>query len=197
MSTNLPTAQRPREIEYFHVSQRSDLTAIIGGSTQRRERTGSRGGVMVALPAMTAEDALPWQRRLKVSADTVVLELPQPGITIGSPGSPLVNGGSQTGTSLIIDGGAAGYTFKEGQLVAFSVSSLIYCYEVAADVTLNGSGAGTLTFSQPIRRSPADNAALIINPAKIEGFVELEGGALAVSVDRIMAGCSFKIVERE
>lgn len=196
MSTTLPTSPRPREITPYWVNTRADMVSIIGAGTQRRERTGQRFGITVVLPPMSAADALAWQVALLKAADTCVLELPEPGITMGSPGSPLVNGGSQTGSTLVTDTWTSGYVIKAGKWIAVSVSSLIYLYQCTADTTAT-AGAASIPVQPPLRASPADNAALIINPAKIEGYVTFEDGALTISVERIMAGCTFRIEERK
>lgn len=196
MSTNLPTSPRPREITPYWVHTRADMVSIINAATQRRERTGQRYGITVVLPPMTAAEALQWQARLLKAADTMVLELPEPGITMGSPGSPLVNGGSQTGSTLVTDTWTSGYVIKEGKWIAFSASSVIYLHMCTADTTATG-GAASIPIQPPLRVSPADNAALIINPAKIEGYVTFDDGALTISVERLMAGCTFRIEERK
>lgn len=195
MSTTLPTSPAPSSLEIVPVSTRTTLRSILGAADQRRERTGERSAAIVVLPPMSAADALSWQTRLRKAADTCVLELPEPGITMGSPGTPLVNGASQTGSTLVTDAWTSGYVIKEGKWIAVSVSSLIYLYQCTADTTATG-GAASIPIQPMLRSSPADNAALIINPAKIEGYIEFGDGALEITVERIMAGCSFRIVER-
>ncbi len=196
MSVALPTDPRPQNIDPYPISQRVDITALIGAGTQRRERTGDRWGMTFVLPPMTEANAIIWRARLLRAADTCILELPEPGITIGSPGTPLVNGGSQTGSTLVTDAWTAAYVIKEGKWIAVSVSSLIYLYMVTADAAANGSGQASIPIQPMLRASPADNAALIVNPAKIEGYVTIEGG-MNITVNRIMAGCTFRIEERK
>jgi len=152
---------------------------------------------VVSMPAMSAADALSWQADLRRSTETMILNLPEPGITVGTPGTPLVNGASQTGTSLITDGWTAGYTIPKGKWISVSVSSLLYLYQVTAAVTANGSGQATLVLHPMLRASPADNAALNVNPATIEGFATVSEGSAGITVERIMAGLSFTIKERK
>ena len=71
-------------------------------------------------------------------------------------GTPLVNGASQTGNTLTIDGCTVGTTLLAGDF--FSVNSELKM--VTADVTADGAGAMSITFEPPLRSSPADNAAL-------------------------------------
>lgn len=80
-------------------------------------------------------------------------------------GTPLVNGASQTGTTLITDGWALGVTniLKAGDYIQLANNELKM---VVADVDSNGSGQATLTIEPPIRTSPADNSAIIISSPK-------------------------------
>jgi hypothetical protein len=195
MSVTLPTSPSPRSLTPRLVTARAELRSAFGGSTQRINRLGSRWAFEVELPPMTAANALAWTDLL-VEADTGILELPEPGITIGSPGTPLVNGASQTGSSLITDGWTAGYVIPKGKWLSVSVSSLLYLYQTTASTTASGGGAATLPIRPLLRASPADNAALNVNPAKVEGFVSVSDGAMGISVARLVEGLSFTIEER-
>ena len=77
-----------------------------------------------------------------------------------------------------------------------SVSGLQYLYQTTTAVTANGSGQATLVLRPMLRASPADNAALIYNPATVEGFVTLSDGAMNISVNRLVEGFTFTIEER-
>lgn len=144
---------------------------------------------------MTHAQALEWVNIFH-ETDTCILQLPEPGITIGSPGTPLVNGATQTGTSLVTDGWTPGYVIPKGKWVGVSVSGLQYLYQTTTAVTASGGGAATLVLRPMLRTSPADNAALIINPAAVEGFVTLSEGAMNISVNRLVEGFTFTIEER-
>ncbi len=75
-------------------------------------------------------------------------------------GSPLVQGGSQTGKSLIIDGASNNITdwLKAGDKI--SVAGLLH--SVDDDVNTNGSGVATINVSPRIFVSPANNEAVEI-----------------------------------
>lgn len=79
-------------------------------------------------------------------------------------GTPLVNGASQSGSSLIIDGASAGITnyLRAGDIISLVVGPVLY--DIMADVNTNGSGQATLTIHPPIfsGHSPADNAVVTI-----------------------------------
>lgn len=72
-----------------------------------------------------------------------------------SYGTVLVNGGSQTGSSLIVDG----LTGTPQQGDTFSIAGVEKVYTITAAVTVT-SGAATLTISPSLASSPADNAAI-------------------------------------
>ncbi len=75
--------------------------------------------------------------------------------TIYPYGTPLVNGGSQTGNSLIIDG--LTHTVKVGD--EFTVAGISGTYTVSGVTTLSGANQ-TLNLTTNLASSPADNAAL-------------------------------------
>lgn len=72
-----------------------------------------------------------------------------------SYGTVLVNGGSQTGTSLVVDG----LTGTPQQGDTFSVAGIEKVYTITAAVTVVSGGA-TLTISPSLASSPANNAAI-------------------------------------
>lgn len=196
MSVTLPTSPSPRSITPRLITARGELRSTFGGSVQRINRLGSRWAFDVEMPPMSHADALLWVGLL-TEADTCIMNLPEPGITIGAPGTPLVNGASQTGSSLITDAWSASYAIPMGKWVSVSVSSLVYLYQVTAAVTASAPGAATLAIRPMLRASPADNAALNINPATVEGFVSVPDGAFGISVNRLVEGLTFTLEERK
>lgn len=77
-------------------------------------------------------------------------------------GTPLVNGASQTGLSLITDGWSINTTvLYAGDRIGISGQMI----PIVADAATNGSGQVTLTLAHPIRTAPANNAVIeISNP---------------------------------
>lgn len=76
-------------------------------------------------------------------------------INVPSYGTVLVNGGSQTGTSLAVDGLTA--TPQIGD--TFTVAGIEKVYTITNAVTVSSGGA-TITISPALASSPADNAAV-------------------------------------
>lgn len=90
-------------------------------------------------------------------------------ISVPSYGTVLVDGGSQTGTSLDVDGLDA--TPQVGD--TFSVSGIEKVYTITAAVTVT-SGSATLTITPALDSSPADNAPITFlgtNRAGVSGKV--------------------------
>ena len=111
-----------------------------------------------------------------------------------SGGSPLVNGASQTGKTLAIDGLAAGATGKAGDLFQLGSGSSSRLHKLTKDFTANGSGQATLDFTPRIRTSPADNAAITL--ASPKGLFMLNSNQGKWSINTAMLyGVSFVAFE--
>jgi len=90
-------------------------------------------------------------------------------------GTPLVKGGSQTGTTLNIDGCSNNITgwLKKGDYFSLGSGSAQRLYMLVADANTNGSGETTLEFRPALRSSPADNASVEITSPR--GVFRLAG----------------------
>lgn len=78
--------------------------------------------------------------------------------------SCLVKDGSQTGTSLTVDGlPNTTLSLRAGEFFQVNEEFKV----CLADVTSNGSGQATLTFWPALRASPADNSAVVFNTPRI------------------------------
>lgn len=92
----------------------------------------------------------------------------------------LVNGASQSGTSLVTDGwtasaaiaSAGDYVFVYTLSIATEGGSGYgwQMFRCTAAVTANGSGQATFTLDAPLRASPADNATVSLRPAVTSGL---------------------------
>lgn len=109
-------------------------------------------------------------------------------------GSPLVNGASQTGNSLAVDGLSAGATVKGGDWFQLSSGASARLHRVRKDATANGFGQVTLDIWPRLRESPADNAALTI--ASPKGRWMLMSNDQEYTVERAQVyGFGFECVE--
>ena len=109
-------------------------------------------------------------------------------------GSSLVNGASQTGSTLTIDGCTHGALIEAGRALSIIVGGRSYLYFVTDDVTVNGSGQAVVPIDGLLMRaSPADNAAVAFDAPVIEGFIK--GGDWATRGRRLVALADFSIDE--
>jgi hypothetical protein len=118
------------------------------------------------------------------------------GSAASTPGTPLVNGASQTGGSLTIDGApanASGY-LKAGDYIQLGTSSSATLHKVLNDVTTNGSGEAAIDIYPSIRTAPADNAAVTVSSAK--GIFRLASNETNWSINEVTHfGITFAAVE--
>jgi hypothetical protein len=91
-------------------------------------------------------------------------------------GTPLVDGGGQSGNTLLIDGAPVS---TPGWLLAgdvFSVGGSLHM--LTADANTDSGGTATLTFAPALRASPSNNAAVtIVNPSTVMMFLADQQGS--------------------
>lgn len=76
--------------------------------------------------------------------------------------TPLVAGGSQTGATLSTDGWSAHDGLNAGDYVSFENGTFRELHMVASESWADASGNMDITLAPNIRRSPSDNAAVIV-----------------------------------
>lgn len=98
-------------------------------------------------------------------------------------GTPLVQGASQTGDTLVTDGWTPSTTgiLKAGDWIQLGSASSTRLHKVLDDVNSDGSGNATLTIWPNLRSSPSDNAAITINNTK--GIWRLASNAQDYTID--------------
>jgi hypothetical protein len=133
-------------------------------AVQRKLLLGSRWTLSGTLPAMNRAQMAPWQAfllQLEGRVNTFYGYDPDGREPRGlAAGTPLVKRGSQTGSTLEIDGCTPNVT---GWMLAgdyFSVNGELKM--LTANVNTNGSGEATLSFKPALRTSPADNAPVTV-----------------------------------
>ena len=132
---------------------------------------GQRWGASISLPPMKRQDAEYWVAfllSLKGQAGTFLLGDPNCVAPQGSakttPGTPLVNGASQTGDTLVIDGlptNVTGYLLP-GDYIQLGGASSTTLHKVLTQVNTSVSGVATLDIWPNIRTAPADNDAVVL-----------------------------------
>jgi hypothetical protein len=111
-------------------------------------------------------------------------------------GTPLVNGASQTGGSLVIDGATSSTTgwLKAGDYIQLGSGSSSRLHKVLADANSDGGGNVTLDIWPHIRVAPADNAAVTVSDAK--GLFRLSSNDQGFSINEsAIYGITFAAME--
>ena len=117
------------------------------------------------------------------------------GSASSAPGTPVVNGASQTGSALICDGAPNDATnyLKEGDYVQLGTGSTSRLYMVLEDVTSDGSGNFTLNLWPNLRSSPANDDTLVV--ASTVGVFRLQDNISQWDLNTVIYGFSFTAIE--
>lgn len=174
------------------------LVPSLGGPVQKINRMGSRFRIAVTMPPMPSQQlGRQWVARLlRGKSEGARLPFPLLDFNPGIPGDVLVNGASQSGSSLIVDGATPNYVFREGQFFSIVNSGKHHLHMVTAETIASGVGAATLPIFPMLRKSPANNAVCNFAEPMIEGFIMGEEQAWEMSLERFI-GLEFQIVESE
>jgi hypothetical protein len=167
------------------------------------QHQGSRWEATITLPPMQRANAETWISfliSLYGQYGTFLLGDPIGATARGSaattPGTPLVNGASQTGNTLNIDGApnsATGY-LKAGDYIQLGSASTSQLYKVLADANSNGSGEVSVDIWPALRSSPTDNSTVVVSSAK--GLFRLTTPESSFSIDTAsFYGLAFAAVE--
>jgi len=109
---------------------------------------------------------------------------------------PFVNGASQTGDTLVIDGCSPNVTgfLLPGDYIQIGSASATQLYKVLTQVDTDGSGGATLDIWPDLRSSPADNAAVVV--ANTKGRFRLRENIQQWQINEISSyGITFDCVE--
>lgn len=144
-------------------------------SQQVVRHAGARWSATITIPPVKRSDSEYWNSfllRLRGQFGTFLLGDPNGATPRGSAasaaGTPVVNGASQTGNELNIDGlpaSAVGY-LRAGDYIQLGSAASARLYKVLEDVDSNASGQATLNLWPDLRSSPADGAAVAVSGAK-------------------------------
>lgn len=146
----------------------------------------------ISLPPMSRDDAEEWVSfllQLKGLEGTFLLGDPSGATPRGSAasvaGTPVVNGASQTGGSLAIDGlpaSATGY-LKAGDYIQLGSGLGATLHKVLKDVDSNASGEATLDVYPSVRSAPEDGATVTVSSAK--GVFRLSSNQTQWSINEV------------
>lgn len=133
------------------------------------QHQGQRWKASITLPAMKRVQAELWIATLagQLNSRYGTFLAGDPDATapqgIGT-GTPLVNGASQTGNTLVTDGWTHSITgiLLAGDYIQLGTGATARLHKVLVDANSDGSGNATFTIWPTLRYSPADNAAIVI-----------------------------------
>lgn len=151
----------PNEMRLQFVSNTTFFRSPLSGAIQTEDRSGEYLGATIEYRNMTqAQKAVIMALIAKLNGQQHRVTLPFHAVDNRGAfgGTPLVNGASQTGTSIDIDGASTGITnwIREGDVFSFNGEMKI----CTADANSDGSGNVTISFWPRIRTSPDNNAAV-------------------------------------
>lgn len=172
------------------------LVPPAGGVSQTILRLGSRWALSVSLPQLREGPNLLAITTAVLTGRTLGASYPwpQPGLVIGTPGSPLVDGAGQAGMALVLKSVAAGYVFRVGQAISILTGGRRYLHIVTAAATASGGGAVTLAIYPMLRAPPANNAPVEVAAPVIEGSISRDNFSWSHDVDDWVP-LSFRIEE--
>lgn len=142
-------------------------------ATQDFKWPGAQWGIEFEMPPFTnravAEDWICFGLQLEGGFNRFLMGDPSAKTPRGvATGTPLVNGGSQFGTTLLTDGWTPNVTniLMKGDYIQLGSGLSTQLYKVMESVNSNASGEASLTLNRDLVTSPNDNAPIVVNNAK-------------------------------
>jgi hypothetical protein len=171
---------------------------VLGGPVSKVDRLGGGFLLKFATPPMRMEpDGRKFIARCqRAKRQGVIVEIPQPDLVIGAPGAGItIQGATSGGYSVAATGAAAGYVVREGQALNIAKNGHRYLYYAAADVALNGSGAGTIALTSPLRTHLVGGEAVNLAAPVMEGWMQGDNFGWAMQLTRTVS-LEFEVLER-
>ena len=196
----LPTHTGIRQITLRAVNVTALSESVFTLRQQVFKHSGERWEAEVTLPQMARSDAeqwVAWLLSMRGREGTFLLGDPLGATPRGSAGgTPRVNGASQTGDSISIDGCTASQTgwLKAGDYIQLGSGAGSSLHKVLQDVSSNGAGQATIDVWPSIRTAPADNSTVVVSASK--GVFRLATSSTEWSINEIAHwGIVFPAVE--
>ena len=168
----LPTHTGIRQITLRAVNVTAVSESVFTLRQQVFKHSGERWEAEVTLPQMARSDAeqwVAWLLSMRGREGTFLLGDPLGATPRGSAGgTPRVNGASQTGDSITIDGCTASQTgwLKAGDYIQLGSGAGSSLHKVLQDVSSNGAGQATIDVWPSIRTAPADDSTVVVSAGK-------------------------------
>ncbi|KMS54724.1 hypothetical protein [Sphingobium cupriresistens] len=171
---------------------------VLGGSINKVDRLGGGHVLSYTVPPKAME---PDGRRLVARCQMakrygVILEVPQVDFKVGTPGLAITVASAVAGGRYVqITGATPRYAVRMGQALNITRNGHRYLYFTAAQVVLNGSGAGQVELTRPLRTKLLGTEAVNLAKPVIEGWIEGDNFSWPISMQRT-TGLQFDVVER-
>lgn len=184
---SLPSHTGLKSVNLRAVTQTAMSMSPFTYKQQIHNHSGQRWEIDVTLPPMQRADAeqwLAWLLSLNGMEGTFLMGDPLGSTARGTlGGSPVVNGASQTGQSLTIDGCTPSVTgwLKAGDYIQLGSGNNSTLHKVLVDVDTDSGGAADIDIFPAMRTAPSDGATVIVN--NCVGRFRLNSGQQDWSID--------------
>lgn len=186
--TPAPNGVEPSLLDFGFV-QRPPL----GGKATRIDRAGSRYRATISFPPMLPDVSRVFvSRLLAAKSEGLRIEYPLLGVDQGVPGSPVVDGAGQAGTTLALRGMTPGYAFREGFWLSIVDDTdggdfAVYLHNCRSNAVVASDGTVSIEIAPALRWPFGDGATVLVAKPVIEGFVIGEEWSWQIPVERLIA----------
>lgn len=200
MALDFPSGVLPEEVNWTPRVVVGISTSPVSLATQVQQRTGQLWEAQLSFPLMSAEKAQDMQGfflALGGSANTFLM--PPFGYEtvrgVGT-GTPLVDGASQTGTSIDTKGWTVSTTniLKRGDVFSLGSGDNARFYMVTSNADSDSSGDSTLSIWPRLRISPSDEDSIELTNKL--GVFRIKGKIPSFDLRTIIGGTSFTVQEK-
>tara|TARA_R110000803_G_scaffold72752_2_gene136457 strand:- start:2088 stop:2708 length:621 start_codon:yes stop_codon:yes gene_type:complete len=197
---SIPTNKNIKSVDFRAINAVAYSTSPFTFSGQAFAYAGQMWQADITLPSMRRSDAeqwVAWLISLRGQFGTFLLGDFVGGTARGAAtGTPVVNGASQSGGALIIDGAASSVTgwLKAGDYIQLGTGLTSRLHKVLQDSNSDSGGNVTLDIWPHLRSSPAEDSAVVVSSAK--GVFRLASNETAWKIsDILLYGITFGVAE--
>ncbi len=172
-------------------------TPVLGGRTNRIGRLGGGHLLKFTLPP---EDMEPDGRQIVARCQMAkeygaILAWPQVEFKVGTPGvSITVASAVAGGRTAQITGATPRYAIRLGQALNIARNGHPYLYFAGAQTVLDGSGAGTITLTRPLRSRLLGGESVNLAKPVVAGWIQGDNFSWPIDEQRNV-GLSFDLME--
>lgn len=189
----VPNSATPALLDFGGV-----IRPATGAKILRLNRGGNRYRVAMTLPVRSGDDARRVVARLlSAKSEGLKVEYPLQGVYQGTPGSFVVDGGGQSGSTILLRGGTPNYAAKEGFWLTIhegDATTQGYLHNVKAPAIADASGDMELILTPNLRIPFPDGAHVELAAPTIEGLVDSDA-SWQLAIGGLVDSLSFVIEE--